>query len=272
MEEWRIIEDGPKDGVLNMAIDRAILDACESGEVPPTLRLYSWKRPTLTVGYAQKIGREIDLKRCLELGIQVVRRPTGGRALLHSHEVTYSFTAPIPHPKFPSSLQGAYNVVARALLESLEELGVQDATLSNAKKINRDQFSFRSPSCLSSINQCEIEVQGAKLVGSAQRRTKRAFLHHGSILITCDRILLNSLFKHKVVDSRVRAMNILNNKVITLSECLGKDVVREEVSQAIKHGFSRILSGRWVQGSLSSSEVVRCAPSSCSTVVMPTLL
>ena len=267
-----MIEDGPRGGELNMAIDMAILAACELREVPPTLRLYSWEQPTLTVGYAQDIDREIDLTRCRELGISVVRRPTGGRALLHSDEMTYSFIAPVPHSRFPPSLKGAYNVIARALLAGLHELGVKDAVLAKKGAVGRRRIFFRSPSCLSSINHWEIEVQGAKLVGSAQRRTKRAFLHHGSILITCDRVLLNSLFKHKVVDSRVRAMNILNNKVITLSECLGKDVVREEVSQAIKHGFSRILSGRWVQGSLSSSEVVRCVPSSCSTGVIPTLL
>lgn len=271
MEEWRVIEDGPRDGASNMAIDRAIFAACESGEVPPTLRLYSWKWPTLSVGYAQDIDREIDFERCRELGIQVVRRPTGGKALLHNHEVTYSFTAPVPHPKFPNSLQGAYKVVAQALLEGLEELGVKEAVLANARKVDRCKISFRSPSCLSSINHWGIGVQGAKLVSSAQRRTKRAFLQHGSILIACDRSLLNSLFKHKVSDSRARSMNILNNNVITLSEYLGKDVTREEVSQALKQGFSRTLFGRWIQGSLSPSELVKCAPSSCSTGVASTL-
>ena len=257
MEEWRIIEDGPRDGVSNMAVDMAILAACEAGEVPPTLRLYSWKQPTLSVGYGQDIDRLIDLKRCLDLGIEVVRRPTGGRALLHDHEVTYSFIAPIPHSKFPPSLQGAYKVIARALLKGLEELGVKGAILANAKNTNRDFFSLRSPSCLSSINHCEIEVQGAKLVGSAQRRTKKAFLQHGSIPINCDRRLLHSLFKYNVRGSRAKLMKILNKKVITLSEYLGEDVASKEVSIALKKGFSRVLFGRWSQGSLSSSELIR---------------
>ena len=260
MEEWRVIDDGPRDGASNMAIDRAILAACASGEVPPTLRLYSWKRPTLTIGYAQNINGEIDFERCREMGIQVVRRPTGGRALLHHHELTYSLTAPVPHPKFPSSLQGAYKVITRALLGGLEELGIKDAVLVNARKIDRRKVSFSSPSCLSSINNWEIEVRGAKLVGSAQRRTKRAFLQHGSILIDCDRLLSISLFKYNTSDSRARSMNIFNNKVTTLSECLGRNVAYEEVSKAIKRGFSRVLVGGWTQGSLSSSELVRCVP------------
>jgi lipoate-protein ligase A len=109
---------------------------------------------------------------------------------------------------------------------------------------------------MSSINNYEIEVQGAKLVGSAQRRTKRAFLQHGSIPIYCDRALLNSLFRYKFNGSRARSMEILKNKVITLSECLGKDVACEEVCKALKKGFSRVLSGRWTQESLSPSEKV----------------
>ena len=259
MEEWRLIEDGPRDGTLNMTIDKAILAACESGEVLPTLRLYSWERPTLSVGYTQNVDREINFSRCRELDIKVVRRPTGGKALLHDHEVTYSFIAPVPHPKFPPSLQGAYKVIAQALLEGLRELGVKDAVLANIKKVDRRHGYFYSPSCLSNNHHWEIEVKGAKLVGSAQRRTKRAFLQHGSIPISCDRTLLNSLFKHKVSGSHARSMNILNNKFITLSEYLRKEVTREEILQALKQGFYRALLGKWTKTNLSSSELVRCA-------------
>ena len=260
MHEWRVIDDEPKDGELNMAIDRAILSSCELGVIPPTLRLYSWERPTLTVGYAQDFAKEINVDRCRKLGIQIVRRPTGGRALLHNHEVTYSFTAPIPHPKFPSSLFGAYKTVAEALLEGLKEIGVCDAALVSGRTTAKGRNFFHSPSCLSSINHFEIEVQGAKLVGSAQRRAKGAFLQHGSILLDLDRALLNSLFKYVTEDNRYRSMDILNNKVITLSECLGKNVTRKEVFQALKNGFSRVLQGNWTAACLNSFELVKCAP------------
>ena len=268
MQEWRVIEDGPQDGESNMAIDRAILASCASGKTLPTLRLYSWERPTLTVGYAQDFSKEIDVDRCRKLGIQIVRRPTGGRALLHNHEVTYSLTAPIPHSKFPPSLLGAYKVVARALLEGLKEIGVCGADLASGGKSDRGRHSFHSPSCLSSINYLEIEVQGAKLVGSAQRRTKGAFLQHGSILLDCDRALLNSLFKYATDDDRSRSMDILNNKVITLSECLGKSVTRKEVFLALKKGFSRVLLGNWILGRLNSFELIRCTPNSCSVEII----
>ena len=265
MQDWRVIEDEPKDGEANMAIDRALFKSCESGITPPTLRLYSWERPTLTVGYAQDFNNEINVDRCRQLGIQIVRRPTGGRALLHNHEVTYSFTAPIPHPKFPSSLFGAYKTIAEALLEGLKEMGLCNAVLASGGRTQEGSIPHRSPSCLSSISHWEIEVRGAKLIGSAQRRTKGAFLQHGSILLGLDRTLLNSLFKYSTDDKRCRSMDILNNKVVTLPECLGKDVACNEVFQALKKGFSRVLQGNWTPGCLSSLELSRSSPNSYLT-------
>ena len=264
MQDWRVIEDEPKNGEVNMAIDRAILSSCESGITPPTLRLYTWKRPTLTVGYAQDFKKEINVDRCQQLGIQIIRRPTGGRALLHNHEITYSFAAPIPHPKFPSSLFGAYKTVAEALLEGLKEMGICDAVLASGDRAYKGS-PYHSPSCLSSINHLEIEINGAKLVGSAQRRTKGAFLQHGSILLDLDRTLLNSLFKFSTDYNRYRSMNILNNKVVTLPECLGKNVTRDEVFQALKNGFSRVLQGNWTPGHLNSFELVRSLSNSSLT-------
>ena len=146
------------------------------------------------------------------------------------------------------------------MLEGLKEIGVCGADLASGGKSDRDRHSFHSPSCLSSINHLEIEVQGAKLVGSAQRRTKRGFLQHGSILLDCDRGLLNSLFKYATDDDRSRSMDILNNKVITLSECLGESVTRKEVFLALKKGFSRVLKGNWISGRLNSFELIRCTP------------
>ncbi|MBT3515920.1 MAG: lipoate--protein ligase family protein [Nitrospina sp.] len=257
MYEWQVIEDEPKDGESNMAIDRAILESCGLGAIPPTLRLYSWKRPTLSIGHAQNFAKEIDVNLCRKLGIQIVRRPTGGRALLHQHEVTYSFTAPIPHPNFPSSLFGAYKTVAEALVEGLKGIGVKDPILASGRKTDKGRDPFHSPSCLSSSNHFEIEVQGAKLVGSAQRRTKRAFLQHGSIILDLDRNLLNSLFKYVSDDCRSRSMDILSNKVITLNECLGKDMACKEIFQALKNGFSLVMKGNCKSGNINSFESVR---------------
>jgi lipoate-protein ligase A len=177
--------------------------------------------------------------------------------------VTYSFTAPIPHPSFPPSLLGAHKTIARALVEGLKEIGVNDAALVLRGKCDKDLGSFHSPSCLSSINHFEIEVQGAKLVGSAQRRTKRAFLQHGSILLGLERTLLNSLFKYTTDKNRSRSKEILDNKVITLAEYLGKDVTRKEVFQALKRGFSRILQGSWTPAYSSYFKLAGFKPNLC---------
>lgn len=257
--KWRVIEDEAQDGAFNMKVDRAILAACEAGEVPPTLRLYGWDRPTLSVGYAQDVFGEIEVERCRDLGIPVVRRPTGGRALLHQHELTYSLIAPISLPEFPSSLLGTHRSIARALLAGLEQLGVGGAVLASGRKPFQGRNSFRSPSCLASLNHGEIEIRGAKLVGSAQRRTKRAFLQHGSILIRCDRSLMHSLFKYRPGDSRSRSIETLNRKVTTLEECLGREISFKEVSRAVIEGFRQTFSGEWASGSLGSFELEYCA-------------
>ena len=105
-------------------------------------------------------------------------------------------------------------------------------------------------------------------MGSAQRRTKRAFLQHGSILLDCDRALLNSLFKYATDDDRSRSMDILNNKVITLSECLGESVTRKEVFLALKKGFSRVMQGNWISGRLNSFELIMCTPNTSSVEII----
>jgi len=258
LPEWRVLEDSPQDGEFNMAVDRAILIACETGRVPPTLRLYGWDRPTLSVGYAQDLSKEIETGRCRELNIPVVRRPTGGRALLHYQEVTYSFIAPIPHPEFPSSLLGTYRKIAQALLAGLRHVDVQNAALAPVRGRSRAGDSFRSPSCLASLNHGEIEVQGAKLIGSAQRRTNRAFLQHGSILIRCDRTLMHSLLKFSHASSRFNSVEALKQKVTTLSECLGREISFKEVAQAMLEGFRQTFQGEWVCGHLTPFERKYC--------------
>ena len=258
LPKWRVLEDSLQGGEFNMAVDRAILVACETGRVPPTLRLYGWDRPTLSVGYAQDLSKEIETGRCRELNIPVVRRPTGGRALLHCQEVTYTLIAPIPHPEFPSSLLGTYRKIAQALLAGLGHVGVQDAALAPVRGHSRTGDSFRSPSCLASLNHGEIEVQGAKLIGSAQRRTNRAFLQHGSIPIRCDRTLMHSLLKFSHANSRFNSVKTLKQKATTLSECLGRDISFKEVAQAMLDGFRQTFKGEWVCGHLTPFEQKYC--------------
>lgn len=251
MEIWRLIDDGALSGPLNMTTDRAILTACGEGKAPPTLRLYSWAGPTLTIGYTQNSDRDLDRARCLALGIPVVQRPTGGRALLHDQELTYSLVAPIPHPRFPANLKDAFCRVSKALLISLGRLGIQDAQM--AKPI-RSRSRERSPSCFSSLNHHEITVKNKKLIGSAQRRTKQAFLQQGSLWIDCDRELMNSLFKFDRPEARASNLEILRQSTTSLNQLCGREVGYQEAAQAFQQGFQKSFPEKWELGKLSPYE------------------
>ncbi|MEW5933385.1 MAG: biotin/lipoate A/B protein ligase family protein, partial [Bacillota bacterium] len=120
---WRLIRDGYHDGATNMAVDEAIMLAHARGEVPPTLRFYGWRPPALSLGYAQKAEREVDLEACRRAGVDVVRRPTGGRAVLHDREVTYSVV--ISTALFPGSVVETYRRLSAGLVEGLRLLGLQ---------------------------------------------------------------------------------------------------------------------------------------------------
>ena len=175
---WRLIEDGPLDGKLNMAIDRAILTACERGQAPATLRLYGWEKPTLSIGYSQNEFKDVDKVQCEQKNIPIVRRFTGGRALLHQYELTYSLVAPIPHSLFPGNLTEAFGAVSKAVIASLKQAGVSQ--LEMVGKSQRGAGHIRSPACFSASNHWEIAVAGKKLVGSAQRRLKGTASNSGS--------------------------------------------------------------------------------------------
>ena len=124
MRPWRLIYDTPLDGARNMAIDEAILESVSAEKVLPTLRFYAWSPPCLSLGYGQSV-RDVDFKRIADAGWQVVRRPTGGRAILHMDELTYSVAIPANHPIAAGSIMESYRRISRALLTGLRELGLQ---------------------------------------------------------------------------------------------------------------------------------------------------
>ncbi len=254
-ETWRLIEDGLIDGAVNMATDEAMMIACAKRIVPPTLRLYGWNVPTLSVGYSQDLDSQVDTKRCADAGVPMVRRPTGGRALLHHRELTYSLTVPIPHPRFPSSLRGTFRAVSEALIRSLDELGISGAGMAEVPKGTGRGRSYRSPACFAAANHCEIVVFNKKLVGSAQRRTSQAFLQHGSMWIDCDRRFVNSLFKFDGPEAQAEDLELLEKRTITLNEILGRDVSFEESARALQAGFRKSFPATWTSGCLTPFEL-----------------
>ncbi len=251
---WRLIEDGPGDGKLNMVIDRPILTACDRGQAPATLRLYGWDKPTLSIGYSQNKLRDVDTVQCERRNISIVRRFTGGRALLHQYELTYSLVAPIPHPRFPGNLAGAFGAVSKAVIFSLEKAGVGKPEISGKDKRSLGDDNKRSPACFSTSNHWEITVKEKKLAGSAQRRLNGAFLQHGSILLDWDPELAHSLLRYSSESEQAQGLNSLKFSTLTLKEALSIKPEWGAVAHCFVEGFQQTFPGYWKPETLNSFE------------------
>lgn len=171
------------EGAWNMARDEACLQVIRAGVPRGYLRLYSWARPTLSLGYAQPAGRAVDQEYCRAHGIDVVRRVTGGRAVLHHREYTYAVALPYDALPDGGTLARCYGLLAQALAGALVSLGIPAERGAGGKRVGKGQV------CFASTARDEIRLHGKKLVGSAQRRGAAGFLQHGSILLYPDTAL-----------------------------------------------------------------------------------
>jgi lipoate-protein ligase A len=240
-DEWCWISDGLQTAEENMAVDSALLGDCKQGRIPPTVRLYGWSEPAITLGYLQNAEVELDIKRCRELGISIVRRPTGGRALLHTNELTYAVVAPVSLAPFNRGLKATFQAVSKALLVGLQGLGIRGDLNTSTERLVPGVS--RSPACFASLNHCEITVDGKKLVGSAQKRTSKAFLQHGSLIIESDHELFASVLKFEDEGERVALQERLMNSTTTLNQVCDRKFSFEEISAALQDGFRKTLGG-----------------------------
>lgn len=229
---WRFLDTGPNRGAYNMALDEKLLAQAAAGEAMPVLRFYTWDPPALSLGRFQKIETDVNTESCRRHGIDIVRRVTGGRAVLHCHELTYSVVARTDDPLFPGNVLGTYKVIAAGLLAGLGNLGIHAEMVSRTcKHAHLVKKKSKDPSCFSSPSWYEILVNGKKIIGSAQRRLSTAFLQHGSVLIKHDPAL----------EAAVIPGGGSVGAVTTIQDALGRDVSLEEVRQAFQAGFSKAL-------------------------------
>jgi len=235
-EKWHLIEDGLHDGHMNMRIDKAIAHACGKGLIPPTLRFYGWSPPAVSIGYSQRPERDIDLNYCEKHGIDIVQRPTGGRAVLHDHELTYSITFQEENQVIPGHLQGSFKVIGESLIRGLAYLGI-DAQLVDGRRNRLNRPCNREPACFSSHSPYEILTNGKKIIGSAQRRFKGVILQHGSILIDIDRERLAYIFKVSPAGDRERLISSFYKKMISLNEVNNDTFSYSDVMNAMIRGF-----------------------------------
>jgi lipoate-protein ligase A len=181
---WRLLVTEPADGATNMAVDETLWRGRRAGTAPPTLRFYAWAPPTVSLGYGQALEDEVDQAVCRALGVGLVRRPTGGSAIYHDgplREVTYSVAATNDDLGVGVDLLASYRWIARALARGLRMLGAPVEIVER-----RREYGPVPAFCFARTGTYELELDGRKIVGSAQRRHGKSFLQHGSILLGID--------------------------------------------------------------------------------------
>jgi lipoate-protein ligase A len=240
---WRLLVDPPATGAWNMAVDEALLDGVAAGSAPPTLRFYQWAPPCLSLGYFQPFD-VVDVAGCLRLGVDVVRRPTGGRAILHDRELTYSVTLPLRLLGDNGAVLPSYHRLSLALERGLKRLG---APVVLAPESAAQSGPDHGPVCFDRPSAHEILLDGRKLVGSAQVRRATAILQHGSILIEprIDR-LLACLWLPDAPDARIE------DGVAGLAEVGDFDPAR--IAGALADAFAEEFGVRLVPGRLGPDE------------------
>jgi lipoate-protein ligase A len=241
---WRLLTSDPLDGATNMAVDEALLRSRVLTSGPPTVRFYGWHPPTVSLGYAQPLDGTIDRDRCAALGIGLVRRPTGGSAILHEgpgREVTYSVVAREGDFEGADDVLETYRVIGQGLVAGLARLGVAAklAPLVRGRSESAPAFCFRRTGAY------EIAVGARKLIGSAQRRQRGAFLQHGSVVLDADPARIRAVFPAEVDPT---------GGMTTLADALGAPPARAAVVAALTAGLGVALGVSLEPSELSPDE------------------
>jgi len=260
--EWRLIKDGYHTGFMNMAIDEAIMIAHREGLVPPTIRFYQWSPAAVSLGYFQDLKKEIDVDVCRDMRIDIVRRPTGGKAVLHDKELTYSFIIKESHHLVNGSILETYKKISGGIIRGLSYLGIKAELVPLREKLKSTPSGNEAKSeiphsdiksiCFSVPSQYEVQVEGKKIVGSAQVRKREIVLQHGSLLIELEKDKLFSVFNFPSVHIRERLKTRFN--ATSLEEILKRKINFSELSEILPRGFEEEFGVRLVEGKLTEQE------------------
>jgi lipoate-protein ligase A len=182
---WRLLDTGNSPASYNMALDEAIAVTVRKDHTPPTLRLYGWSASSISIGYFQK-NSDLDIDYCRQHNVPVVRRLTGGRAILHGEEITYSFSAGVSG-LFSQGLYGSYKKLSTALGLALSKIGITPEMRFTKRAPRSSGHQTKSPMCFQAISYGELMAGNRKIVGSAQKRWSDGFLQQGSIPLVIER-------------------------------------------------------------------------------------
>lgn len=248
---WRLIKTPPASGAWNMAVDEAILLAVGRKEVLPTLRLYAWDPPCLSLGYAQSY-LDVDENALKKKAWDVVRRATGGKAILHTDEITYSVISPATDPRLEGDILTSYKRLSKALLASLEYLKLSVKALAKNKTDSAEEYD---PVCFDVPSNYEITVEGKKLVGSAQARRKEGVLQHGSLPLFGDLSRITQVLVYKNESERKAAAKKLLARAITIENSLKQKISWATAAEAIQAAFEKELNLEFISEQLSIREI-----------------
>lgn len=215
-----------------MAIDEAIVESVGKGLVPPTFRFYSWRPPAVSIGCYQKIS-EIDQQACILKNYDIVRRPTGGRAILHDKELTYSVIAPVDNKLISRNILNTYKILHKGFMVGLQGLGLEPRMVSG-----RNNKGTKSYACFFSPSIYELTVRGKKIIGSAQRRWNKVVLQQGSMPLDINIEELFSVLSHR---NREILIKKAEKKMTSINNELGKNVDIEKLKKAVVGGFEEAL-------------------------------
>ena len=248
---WRlIIEREARTGAWNMALDEAIMDAVAAGEALPTLRFYAWEPPCLSLGKRQPLDG-VDLARCLADGVDVVRRATGGFAILHTDELTYSIAIRPDDPRSDGAILDAYRKLSQGLMAGLRLLGATP----EMNPVVPGGVHNASAACFEVPSAYEIVVGERKLIGSAQARPAGRVLQHGSLPLVGDIARVARYLAYEREDERAALAQHLRQRATTASDALGRAVGYDEAAEAMARGFAAALNLSFEPGEPTAAEL-----------------
>lgn len=241
VEIWRFLDTGANNGFWNMAVDEAIFITTKEKNLSPTLRFYRWRPSAVSIGYAQNVGEEVNLKERKRLKMDVVRRYTGGGAIFHDDELTYSFISKTDGYQHFDDLLASYKQVCWGIIKGLSELGIS----VKFREVRNKLSSREKVPCFMANSKHDLMVNEKKVLGNAQRRTKEVFLQQGSLPLSYNFNLINRIFP---------GSNGFKNRATSISEILDQEISLEEIKEKLLFGFTSHFSVNFKEGTLSEEE------------------
>ncbi len=233
MDKWRLLQTGYLSAYTNMAIDRAVMLSHSKNSVPPTVRFYGWKPSAISIGYFQSLKDEVELDACNKLNIDYVRRITGGGAVFHENELTYSIVISESHPSIPKNILESYGRICGAIIKGLNNLGIE----SNYSPIN------------------DIISNGKKISGNAQTRKIKTVLQHGTVLTDVNVEKMFSVLKVPTEKIKDKLISNVKERVTSIKHILGEEPTFNEIAYSMKKGFEEEFNISLVDGELTKEEI-----------------